>query len=37
MEKMICDDRLDMSALHERISAMTDEEFELYLKTLKDE
>lgn len=37
MEKMICDDRIDMSALHEKIGAMTDEEFELYLKTLKNE
>jgi hypothetical protein len=34
MNDMICDDRVDMSELGEKIASMTDEEFEDYLKTL---
>lgn len=37
MNDMICDDRLDVAALREKICSMTDEEFEEYLKTVKEE
>ena len=32
----ICDDRLDMSVLADKISKMTDEEFEEHLKKIKE-
>ena len=31
----VCDDRLDRKALFEKIRAMSDEEFERYLETVK--
>ena len=37
MNEYICDDRQDMDALSRKIDAMSDEEFEKYIKKLKEE
>lgn len=37
MNEFICDDRTDMIALGNKINNMTDEEFEIYCKSLKGE
>ena len=37
MSEYICDDRLDIAELAEKINSMTDEEFKAYCEKLKQE